>query len=323
MKRVTFLKKLLALWVLLWLSLPALAAGDAPVAVISLVWGAVTIKHQNEDYKPARWLEPVFSGDQVKASGADSKLLITFFSDNHQEVVGPDSEATAQDTSMSGPSIRRDPARNPFGAGGVENPFVYTHRLIQADFQNPPNSYETEKLLLQARVRPTFPPSLFWQKSNNSVLQVYDYLGAPMWKKPLKTHSYVLTAAQAQAMPKGVNYWWEVTSGNTTLVAKYPFKLLTRPQYKWFQEQRRSYDAKKAAHKLERSDWTDLLLICSQLNYIDESLDLLYKMAEMDPQNPAIYRAMTRVYLAKSCPVHAQKAHDKELELGGLDPVYP
>ncbi len=323
MKWVNFLRKFLALWVLLCLALPALAAGDAPVAVISLVWGVVTIKHQNEDYKPARWLEPVFAGDQVKAAGADSKLLITFFNDNHQEVVGPDSEASAQETGMNGPSIRKDAARNPFGAGGVESPFVYTRRLVQADFQNPPNNYETEKLLLQARVRPTFPPSLYWQKTDNCVLEVYDYLGAPMWNKPLKTRSYVLTAAQAQAMPKGVNYWWDVKSGNTSLVAKYPFKLLTLPQYKWFQEQRRNYDTKKAANKLERSDWTDLLLVCSQLNYIDEALDLLYKMAEMDPNNPAVYRAMTRVYLAKNCPVHAQKAHDKELELGGLDPVYP
>jgi hypothetical protein len=323
MKRVKFLRKLLALWVLLCLTLPALAAGDSPVAVVSLVWGAVTIKHQNEDYKPARWLEPVFAGDQVKTSGADSKLLITFFNDNHQEVVGPDSNATAVDTTLNGSSVRKDAARNPFGAGGVENPFVYTHRLIQADFQNPPFSYDAEKQLLQARVRPTFPPSLFWQKSDNSLLQVYDYLGNSMWKKQLSGHSYVLTNEQAQAMPKGVNYWWDVTSGNQVLVAKYPFKLLTLPQYKWAEDQRHSFDSKRSTDQLQRSDWTDYLLVCSQLNYIDEALDLLYKMAEMDPNNPAIYRAMTRVYLAKKCPVHAQKAHDKELQLGGLDPVYP
>lgn len=311
------------LWAMLWLALPALAAGDAPVAVISLVWGAVTIKHQNEDYKPARWLEPIFAGDSLKTSGSDAKLLVTYFNDNHQEVVGPDSEASAVESGLNGPAVRKDPARNPFGAGGVENPFVYTRKLVEADFQNPPFDFETEKLILQARVRPTFPPSLFWQKSSDCVLQVYDYVGAPLWRKPLKAHSYVLTAAQAQAMPKGVKYWWEVKSGNQTLVAKYPFNLLTKPQYKWFQQQRQSYDSKKASGKLERSDWTDLLLVCSQLDYIDEALDLLYKMAEMDPNNPAIYRAMTRVYLAKNCPAHALKAHDKELELGGLDPVYP
>lgn len=308
---------------MLWLALPALGAGDTPVAVISLVWGAVTIKHQNEDYKPARWLEPIFPGDQVKTSGTDAKLLVTYFNDNHQEVLGPNSESTAQETGLTGGSVRKDSARNPFGAGGVENPFVYTRKLVEADFQNPPLDYEAEKGVLQARVRPTFPPSLFWQKTSDCVLEVYDYVGASLWNVPVKGHTYVLTTAQAQAMPKGVNYSWDVKSGDQVLVARYPFKLLTLPQYKWFQEQTQDYESKKASGKLQRSDWTDYLLVCSQLNYVDQGLDLLYKMAEMDPNNPAVYRALTRVYLQKNCPVHARRAHDKELELGGLDPVYP
>jgi len=313
---------------LVLLALPGWAQADIPVAVISLVWGEVTVKHANEDYKPARWLEPVFPGDRVRTQGAGSKLLITFFSDNHQEVLSSDVEAEVAAAGLSGPpasQLRKDPARNPFGAGGVGNPFVYTRKLIEADFAKADQPYEDEKVWLQARVRPTFPPSLFWQKGSKASyrLQVFDYLGAPLWNRTVKDHRYQLSVSEANAMPKGVTYTWQVESEGQPLVARYPFNLLTRPQFKWFQEQRADFDAKKAANKLQRSDWTDLLLVSAQLNYVDEALDLLYKMAEMDPNNPNIYRALVRVYLTRGCPAHARKAHQKELELGGLDPIYP
>ncbi|MBT9585812.1 hypothetical protein IV102_20895 [bacterium] len=328
---MTVLKKypfFLLLLCLLLAALPAVAA-DVPVAVISLVWGVVTVKHANEDYKPARWLEPIFVGDQVKTAGPGSKLLITFFNDNHQEVLASDSEASADIaglSSLSGPAIRKDSARNPFGAGGVSSPFVYTHRLIKADFPETNLGMDGEKGILQARVRPVFPPSLFWQKLPEGTaydLHVYDYTGTPMWNKTLKTHTYVLTQEQANMMPKGVTYTWEVKAGDQQVVARYPFNLLTLPQHKWAAEQRQIFEDKKASGKLERSDWTDFLLVCAQLNYVDEALDLLYKMADMDPQNPNVYRALTRVYLTKNCPAHAQDCHNKELQLGGLDPVYP
>ena len=66
---------------------------------------------------------------------------------------------------------------------------------------------------------------------------------------------------------------------------------------------------------------TDMLLVASQLYYVDEALDLLYKMREMDPENPNIYRALTRLYLHKGCSGNAKRAHERELELGGVDPV--
>ena len=309
-------------------ALPA-PAQQAPVAVISLVWGQVTVKHENEDYEPARWLEPIFPGDLVKTSGPGSKLLVNYFSDNHQEVMAQDCEAqtgTAGLVIQTGSPVRRDGPRNPFGAGGVANPFIYTRKLVQADFPTTVPDIATENGILQARVRPTFPPSFFWQKlpaGAISTFQVYDYTGAPMWSKAFKTHEYAMETSRAEAMPKGVTYSWEVKSGEQEVVARYPFNLLTLPQYKWYKEQKASYEAKKASQKLQRSDWTDLLLVCAQLNYVDEALDLLTKMAAMDPQNPNIYRALTRVYLAKNCPAHAKQAHDRELQLGGLDPVYP
>lgn len=304
------------------------AAGDPPVGVVSLVWGAVTIKHQDEDYKPARWLEPVFPGDLVKTADPGSKLLVTFFFDNHQEVLGPDSVARVDNgglVSLSGDAPRKDAARNPFGAGGVESPFIYTRKLVEADFaQAVQANLEAEKSILAGRVRPSFPPSMFWSKQEGeSSFRVFDYLGNPMWTRTVAGHTYKLTQKEADAMPKGVVYSWDVVANGQTVVARYPFKLLTKPQRDWYLQQRAAFDKKKNAGKLERSDWTDMILVASQLFYVDEAIDLLYKMREMDPQNPNIYRALTRVYLHKGCPGHAKQAHDMELKLGGLDPIYP
>ena len=308
---------------------PVFAAdGDSPVGVISLVWGEVTVKHENEDYKPARWLEPIFAGDLVKTATPGSKLLVTFFDDNHQEVMGPASSARVDDrglTKIDGEDIRKDPARNPFGAGGVGNPFIYTRKLAQADFANAASAdLETEKLILAGRVRPSFPPSMFWSKQAEgtvSHLRVFDYLGKPMWTREVQGHTYKLTEKEADAMPKGVVYTWDVVADKQTVVVRYPFRLLTKPQRDWYQKQRRDFDNKKAAGKLERSDWTDMILVSTQLYYVDEAIDLLYKMRDMDPQNPNIYRALTRAYLHKGCPGTAQQALDKELQLGGIDPI--
>jgi hypothetical protein len=300
------------------------------VGVISLVWGVVTVKHENEDYKPARWLEPIFAGDLVKTADPGSKLLVTFFFDNHQEVMGPASDARVDSAGLikiDGGDIRKDRARNPFGAGGVESPFIYTRKLVEADFANAASAdLEAEKLILAGRVRPSFPPSMFWNKQpegTRSEFRVFDYLGKPMWTRSVDGHTYKLTQKQADAMPKGVIYWWDVVANGQTVVARYPFKLLTKPQRDWYLQQRAAFDAKKASGKLERSDWTDMILVASQLFYVDEAIDLLYKMRDMDPENPNIYRAMTRVYLHKGCPGMAKQAHDKELQLGGIDPINP
>lgn len=318
----------LLLLVMLATCQPLLAQNDTSVGVVSLVWGEVTVKHENEDYKPARWLEPIFPGDMVKTSGPGSKLLLTFFSDNHQEVMGSDNEATVGQAGLVNAingAVRVDGPRNPFGAGGVESPFIYTRKLVQADFANAANAnLEAEKAICQGRVRPSFPPNMFWGKQADGVVstfRVFDYLGAPLWTRQVKGHSYQMSEKEANAMPKGVIYNWDVMAGDQVVVARYPFKLLTKPQRDWYLQQRAIFDKKKTNGKLERSDWTDMCLMASQLLYVDEALDLLYKMGDMDPQNPNIQRALVRVYLMKGCPGLAKQALDKELELGGVDPI--
>lgn len=319
--------------ILFCFSSPAMAQGQGePVAVVSLVWGVVTIKHPGADYQPARWLEPVFPGDRLMTKGPGSKLLINFFADNHQEVMGEDMVATASEGGLNKVSgdgeIRKDPARNPFGAGGVENPFVYTHRLRQADFQgaDAPGVIEAEQPTLRARVRAGFPPTFAWTDTGaeSYTLTVYDpATNASVWSKAVRGTRYQMTEEQANHLLKGVNYRWGVLAGDEVVVRPYPFKLLTRPLKKWFDEQVGDFDDKRSRDHLQRSDWTDYLTVCAQVLDVDRVFELAEKMKEMDPQNPQIYRVLTRLYLRKGCPGHAQAAYNKQIELGGLDPIYP
>jgi hypothetical protein len=312
---------------------PALAQGedDVPVGVVSLVWGVVTVKHADSDYKPARWLEPIYTGDQVRTAGPGSKLLVVFFNDNHQEVMGQDMVASVGTASLNKSEgdgeIRKDKPRNPFGAGGVENPFIYTHKLIQDDFKgaDEPGAILAEQPTLQARVRPAFPPSFNWPDTgaDSYTLQILQPTGELVWEKTLKASQYKLTVQEANSLLKGVNYKWQVTAGEQQIVRPYEFKLLTLPLRKWFDEQVADFDKLRDSDKLQRSDWTDYLLVCSQVLEIDRVFELADKMKVMDPKNPRIYRVLTRIYIRKGCPAHAKAAHVKLVELGGRDPVYP
>lgn len=303
-----------------------------PVGVVSLVWGAVTIKHPDADYKPARWLEPVFAGDQLRTAGDGSKLLVVFFNDNHQEVMGANMVAEVGATGLSKTEgtgdIRRDPARNPFGAGGVENPFVYQRKLIQDDFRgaDAPGALEAERVTLRARVRPAFPPSFSWPDvgAQSYTLEIADPTGQTTWKKTVSGTQYKLRHDEADRLPKGVNYNWKVTSSDGQVVVRpYAFRLLTQPLRKWFDGQAATFNAKREKNKLERSDWTDYVVVCSQVVETDRLFELAEKLKAMDPQNPGIYGILTRIYLARGCPAHAQAAHNKLVELGGRDPIYP
>lgn len=315
------------------LTAPTLAQepGEKPVAVISLAWGVVTVKHTDADYKPARWLEPIYVGDEIKTNGPGSKLLITYFYDNHQEVLGEDLVAEAKEgnlVKLYGESqIRRDKPRNPFGAGGVENPFIYTHQLVEDDFKGAyaDGAFEAEMATLRARVRATFPPAFYWDNAGEPSyeLNIYEPSGELRWSKKVKRNQYKLTRNEANKFLKGVNYKWGVTADGQFIVKPYEFKLLTLPLKKWFDEQASTFNKMRKKGKLQRSNYTDYLLVCSQISDIDRSMELIEKMRNLDPKNPRVFRALTRIYLLKGCPAHALAAHKKLKQLGGLDPIYP
>jgi len=327
------LRKLCLLLAALLLWPGAARAADEPVAVISLVWGVVTIKHANEDYKPARWLEPIYPGDFVKTTGPGSKLLITFFNDNHQEVMGNDIVAQATETTMSATEppnakIRKDKGRNPFGSGGVQSPFVYARKIFADDFKGSeePGALDAEKnIYLKAHVNPAFPPGFYWLPQSGATsyqLQVLQPSGGqPVWSTTAKTNQYKMKELEADILSKGSNYVWQVQANGQPVTRPYAFMLLTLPLEKWYLQLNKAFAAKRAAGKLERSDYTDYLLVCAQLYRVDETLTLVQEMSNMDPQNPNLFRALARVYLAKNCPALAKQAYDTEIQLGGYDPL--
>ena len=307
-------------------------ARTPPVAVISLVWGEVTVKHASGDSQPAVWLEPVWNQDTVKTAGPGSKLLITYFHDNHQEVLGPDSEATIGNrtlASVRGGPIRVDKARNPFGRG-MENPFAYAMRLNVDSFKgsDAPNAMEQENDALQALVKPSYPPTFSWKGVAGVPtysVQFFDTTKQFLSAAPKARTPYQATRKQFSLMTLGQTFLWQVVDmgKNTPLFAKYPFMVLGKPQQKWLAGYRNDFLEKKKRGKLERSDYTDYLLVCSQLMQVDEAVKICREMAEMNPNNPRVFRALTRAYLTRSCPAHARQAYDNEIRLGGVDPLAP
>jgi hypothetical protein len=303
-----------------------------PVAVISLVWGVVTVKHSNEDYKPARWLEPIFPGDFVKTVGPGSKLLITYFFDNHQEVMGQDSEAMVDKNglaSKSGPAIRKDRARNPFGVGGVQSPFVYTHRLVTPDFKKADDAgqLQAENGYLPTHVDSGSALRFAWpavKGVKQYTFAISDATGNTVATMSSKTATCKVPPAKAGRMFFGTVYRWSVrTPDGRVVIPPTPFLYLSRPLEKWLAESRAKFDSLRKRKQLQRSDYTDFLLVCAQLVRVDDCIALTREIAAMDGKNPQAFRALTRALLAAGCPAHAKQAHDKEIELGGFDPVFP
>lgn len=310
-------------------TLPVQAQGDnPPVAVMSLVWGVVNIKHVNEDYKPARWMEPLFVGDQVNAAGPGSKVLVTFFSDNHQEVAGTNSTTQVEDNdlkSLSGPPLRVDPPRNPFGSGGVQNPFVYTRRLVAADFQG--GDMAQENAYAKATLR-SGEPLIFGvagpAAAKNFTVAITDPQNQPLLSDKGTANRLKMSTQKSNQLSKGSVYYWQATSSSgQTLVARYPFLFLTLPLEKWLKETVDNFNSLRQRNQLQRSDYTDYLLVSAQLMRVDDVLALCQEMAVMDPKNPRVFRALTRAYLTKGWPAHAKQAHDTEINLGAIDPIYP
>ncbi len=104
-------------------------------------------------------------------------MLVNFFSDNHQQVEDNDLK------SLSGPPLRVDPPRNPFGSGGVQNPFVYNRRLVAADFQG----------VIWLRRKPT--PRLPCSRENRSFLVWPDRRRPRTSRSPLPTPKTSLCSA--------------------------------------------------------------------------------------------------------------------------------
>ena len=106
-------------------------------------------------------------------------------------------------------------------------------------------------------------------------------------------------------------------------MAQYAFRLLTLPLVKYVAQQERVFDAVQAKQKGDTVSATELFLVFNHYKTLDKGIHLMQEWAKLEPTNPNVFRNLCRGYILKGCPLMAQQALQKEIQLGGNDPVGP
>jgi len=184
---------------------------------------------------------------------------------------------------------------------------------------------DKEKVYLAATVWPDlFPPVWQWKKTGAPLyrLQLFNEWDEVIYEtKPIQNRFKFPYNGPFQ-LAKNSQYLWQVLDPtDQILVRKYPFTLLTTLHSRELERAEKKFEATQKAGKAQQNQYTDMFLLYNNRKLIDRTLALLLQMSAKDPENPMIYRALVRVYLAKGCPAHAQQALDKELQLSGVDPL--
>ena len=315
---------------------PALAqdktelAKNNPVAMISLVQGNTEVKHPDGDWQPAYWLTLLRPEDQLRTP-AKSKVLVEFFSDDHVEAIDPDTEAKVAFKSLTkiqgNGGVRREQARDR-AATEIPIPYMLEHKLSSKELApaSEPEALEKEKVFLAATVWPElFPPVWQWKNINASLyrLQLFNEWDEVIYETKTKTNRFKYPYNAPFNLAKNSKYMWQVlTQDDQIVVRKYAFTLLTTLHARELQRNERAFEKLKKQGKAMQNHYTDMFILYNTRKLIDRLLGLLLQMSNKDPENPMIYRALVRVYLAKGCPAHAQQALDKELQLNGVDPLF-
>ncbi|MEW6278064.1 MAG: hypothetical protein AB1758_05535 [Candidatus Eremiobacterota bacterium] len=327
---------LLAALLILSLIGPALAqdnqelSENLPVCIVSSTQGDCEIKRLNGDWRPVYWLDLVRPQDHLR-TGTGGKIVVNFFFDDHLEIVDPDTEAEVAFKNMKKVSemgsVRRDEARDRTRAT-IDIPYIFLRKLKAKDFvlAEEPNAMEKENLFLQAFVNnKAYPPVFQWGAvpgTMNYRIQMFNEWDEFMhewgtkdtrWKFPYK--------APFQMQKAGLYQWQVLTPGDDIVVRKYKFYVLTQLQTKEVERAQKRFAELKRTKKITRTHYADLFLLYNRLSMVDERLHLLQEMSAIDPENPVIYRGLVRSYLDKSCPAHALEAHQRELQLGGIDDI--
>lgn len=335
---VTRRQSLLAAAVLaLQLALPALGrekdtaelADNNPVAILSMVQGQTEIKHPDGDWQPAYWLTLVRPQDQLR-TGANGKALVDYFSDDHLEVVDPSSEAKVSFKNLEriNGNVRREGARDR-AVVEIPIPYMLEKRLYGQDFEaaQEPGAMERENVFLAASVRPdAYPPVFDWKKVPGAAfyrLQLFNEWDEVIYETRPHTNHFKYPYSAPFQLARNSQYLWQVvTPDDTIVVRKYPFTLLTLLHARELTRAENRFAKLKKQSKLMPYHYTELFLLYNNRKLVDRTLGLLRQMANMDPENPMIYRALVRAYLAKGCPAHAQEALTRELQLNGVDPLH-
>ena len=319
--------------VLLWVG-PAFAQDSAelaknnPVGLVALVSGGCEIKKLDEDWQRVYWLTLLRPEDRLRTTD-NSKLVIGFFADDHQEILESSSEAKVAFRGLTAidnrSKIRREQARDR-GVTEIAIPYMLMRKLFKKDFQqaDDPEAMEKENVFLASTVHPEdFPPVFDWKNVGNLYrIQLFNEYNEVIWETRQASNHLKYPYNAPFKLAKNSQYYWQVIGANDRLVVrKYPFTLLTLPHAQELERKERNFAKLRAARQAYANHYTDMFLLYNNRRLIDRSLKILREMSAMDPENPVIYRALVRAYLDKGCPAHAQAALDKETRFNGTDPV--
>lgn len=304
-------------------------AKNNPVAIISLVQGDVQIKHPDGDWQPAYWLTLLRPEDQIKMPGK-GKILVDFFSDDHLEAVDVNTEAKVAFKSLTkiqgNGGVRREQARDR-AVVEIPIPYMLERKLSSKELApaSEPDAMDKEKVYLAAAVWPeAFPP--VWQWKNTSAklyrLQLFNEWDEVIYETKTPQSRFKFPYNGPFQLAKNSQYLWQVLDpGDQILVRKYAFTLLTTLHARELERAEKRFEAAQKSGKAQQNHYTDMFILYNNRKLVDRTLGLLLQMSRKDPENPMIYRALVRVYLAKGCPAHAQQALDRELQLNGVDPL--
>ena len=303
-------------------------ANNNPVAIVSLVQGDVEIKHPEGEWQPAYWLTLLRPEDQLRTPDK-GKILVDFFSDDHLEVLDPSTQAKVAFRSMTkieGNGLRRQQARDR-AVSEIPIPYMLERKLSNLEMAgaSEPDAMEKETVYLGATVWPElFPPVWQWKKVPAPMyrLQLFNEWDEVIYETKPKENRFKFPYHGPFNLAKNSKYFWQVlTPDDQIVVRKYPFTLLTTLHARELLRREKAFEQLKKSGKAMQNQYTDMFLLYNNRKLIDRLLALLLQMSNQDPENPMIYRALVRAYLAKGCPAHAQQALDKELQLNGVDPL--
>jgi hypothetical protein len=300
-----------------------------PVAIIGLSQGVADIKHPDGDWGPAYWLTLVRPEDQIRTE-ADGKLVLTFFHDNHREVVEPDVVGkvgfrSASKTEGTG-EIKQDRPKDR-GVSEIPIPYLLIRKLTAKEFESADEegALEREQTFLSSYVKAqAFPPVFVWRDTGaqNYKLQLFNEWDEFLYEKETPETRFKYPHRGDFQLAKNSLYKWQVTDENDQIVVRrYPFVLLTLLHSRELARAEKRFAKLEKDGKTTQADQTDLFLLYVQRRMIDKYLHALERMAKEDHQNPVIHRGLVRAYLAKGAPAHAWQSLETERSYGGVDEV--
>lgn len=302
---------------------------NPPVAIVGLSQGVAEIQRPGGEWIPAYWLTLVHPEDQLRTEN-DGKLVLTYFHDQHREVVAPNTEVKTgfrdlKKLSSEG-EVRKDRPKDR-SVSEIPIPYLFVRQLTEQEFAGADQAeeLEREKTFLSSYVKAdAFPPVWDWSDTGASVykIQLFNEWDEFLYEKETKESRYKYPYQPDFRLAKNSLYKWQVLDNSDSIVVrKYPFVLLTTLHAREVQRAEKRFANLKRAGKATTADQTDLFLLYVQRKMIDKYLHSLQSMAEQDHQNPMIHRGLVRAYLAKGAPAHALQALETERSYGGVDEV--